>query len=77
MTSARFEGELDRLAALLRARGPLTAAQVARALKCCKPAAYARIRALSARESVYQVSKPRKGKRGPVPVAYGLSVGGV
>lgn len=73
MTGARFEGEIDRLAALLRKRGPLTAAQIATALECCKPAAYARIKALMDRMSVYQVAKPRRGKRGPNPIAYGLA----
>lgn len=72
MTSARFEGELDRLAALLRKRGPLTAAQIAAHLDCCKPAAYARVEALGKRERLYQVKKPKPGKRGPAPVAYGI-----
>ncbi len=62
---------LDRLRALLK-RKPLTARQVAEALECCRPTAYARIEALIARgDQVFTIQATSTGT-GPRPVAYGV-----
>lgn len=70
--NARQIAALDALARLLR-RGPLTARQIAQQTRCCKPAAYARIRALENRgERVYTVRLTERNSPGPEPLAYGI-----
>lgn len=65
---------LDALATVLRSEY-LTAREIARRFKCCKPTAYARIAALKARgESVFEYVDPR-GNTGPSPTRYGVAPG--
>lgn len=67
MTHAK---RLDQLASLLRRR-PLTAREIADRMKCCKPAAYARVRALIERgDRVLEIRRTDRARRGPSPVAY-------
>ena len=57
---------------LLRKK-PLTVREIAAKLKCCKPVAYAKVRALiESGADVYQVRARDPHRTGPVPVAYGL-----
>lgn len=71
MSTARQTAALDSLAKLLR-KGPLTARQIAAITKCCKPAAYERVRALELRgERVYTVRIVNRAS-GPEPLAYGI-----
>lgn len=63
---------LDQLAELLRSR-PHTAKEIAKALKCCKPTAYKRIKALVRRgDRIYTVIEMRDGISGPPPALYGI-----
>lgn len=61
-----------RLEKLLRLK-PMTAAEIARALKCSKPTAYAQIERLMG-EGVDVITTQPTGKRktGPVPVLYSV-----
>jgi hypothetical protein len=69
--SARFQGELDHLAKLLR-KEPLTARQITERTGCCKPAAYQRVQALIDRgENVFIVTERQK-RPGPVSRAFGI-----
>ncbi len=62
---------LDRLVALLRTK-PLTGLEIAKAMKCCKPAAYQRVQALIDRgDNVYTVTE-RSKRPGPVARAFGI-----
>lgn len=64
--------EIKATADLLRAKGPLTAAQIAEALGCSKPTAYQRLRALEAAgHKLYTHREPRQ-VRGPAPASYKL-----
>lgn len=72
MSTARQTAALDALAKLLR-KGPLTARQIANVTRCCKPAAYSRVRALELRgERVYTVRVANPTRSGPEPLAYGI-----
>lgn len=62
---------LDRLAELLR-KEPLTALQISKATKCCKPTAYARLEALKQRGDPIVEIRQRSGRTGPSAVAYSL-----
>lgn len=62
---------LDHLAALLR-RYPMTAKQIATRYDCCKPIAYARIRALKQRGEKLLKTKVRESATGPKSVAYSI-----
>lgn len=63
---------LDTLAALLR-RKPLTVREIAAAMRCCKPTAYERVRALiKSGAAVYQLRSKDPRRTGPVATAYGL-----
>lgn len=69
--SAAHTRALDRLAELLR-KEPLTALQIARVTKCCKPTAYSRIEALKERGDPVVEIRQRSGRTGPSAVAYSL-----
>jgi predicted transcriptional regulator len=60
---------LDKLAKLLR-RKPHTAKQIAAAMGCGKPIAYARIRDLMERGELVETEKIRASKSGPRAQAY-------
>lgn len=61
---------LDRLADLLRKK-PLTAKEIARVTRCCKPTAYARVQALRQRgEPIVETRRRSAGKPGPYAVTY-------
>lgn len=62
---------LDRLAALLRKK-PLTGLEIAKAMKCCKPAAYQRVQALIDRgDNVFTVTE-RANRPGPSARSFGV-----
>lgn len=69
----KHEQALTRLAKLLK-RGPMTARAIAQATDCCKPVAYARIRALQERGfSLYSVrASDGSARRGPKALAWGI-----
>ena len=74
MTKTRNTKRLEPLAKLLWETGPLTAQEIARALRCSRKTAYAWVRALIARgDPITTVSSPntRGSKTGPKPVMYG------
>jgi hypothetical protein len=61
---------LDQLAGLLR-RKPLTAKDIARITRCCKPTAYARVEALKERgEPIVETRRRAAGKPGPYAITY-------
>lgn len=62
---------LDRLAELLR-KEALTALQVSKLMRCCKPTAYARLEALKKRGDPVVEIRQRSGRTGPSAVAYSL-----
>lgn len=66
-----YDKTLDKLAALLRKK-PLTGLEIAKAMGCCKPAAYQRVRGLIDRGvNVYTVTERTK-RTGPVARAFGV-----
>jgi predicted transcriptional regulator len=69
MISDTYVETLDRLSRLLR-RKPMTAEQIAKAMGCCKPIAYARIRALG--DVVSREQRAPGSKRGPRPWIYSI-----
>lgn len=71
---ALFEKDLDTLHALLKkARDPMTALQIKKALGCSKQAAYFRLEALKTQRGVrLKTTKVREGEHGPYSKAYSL-----
>lgn len=68
---SRHERALERLAALLRER-PMTGVEIARVMRCCKPAAYQRVQALVERgEPVFTITE-RRNRPGPRARAFGI-----
>lgn len=69
-----YDQTLDQLATLLRQK-PMTARQIADELKCCRPAAYQRLRALKKRgDPLRKVRTPKQqGRPGPRAVRYEIS----
>ena len=71
MSPAEYSRTLDVLLALLRER-PMTARQISQRLKCSRPIAYARLRALIARgDEVYSYRTGSTGP-GPRPITWGV-----
>lgn len=68
---AEYEKTLIKLATLLK-RGPLTAREIAKALDCCKPIAYKRLRALKKRGVVLFETPAPRSSTGPKAKAYGI-----
>ena len=51
---------------------PRTALEIAKMLGCCKPTAYARVRALSGLGFKVYTVKVKQQRPGPVSLAYGI-----
>jgi hypothetical protein len=71
MTREEYEAMLIRLAAMLKTN-PMTARQIAKRMKCGKPAAYRRIRALQLNEFRVYETHVRERATGPLATAYGV-----
>lgn len=71
----QFENDLDALHTLLKkAKAPLTAQQIKKALGCSKQAVYFRLRALKEdRHVALCTTKVREGAHGPNSKAYSLA----
>lgn len=70
-TRDEYEKTLNKLAAMLRKK-PMTAKAISESLKCCRPVAYERLRALQERgEQVFQIPI-RESATGPSSTAYGI-----
>jgi DNA-binding Lrp family transcriptional regulator len=67
----RHERDLERLAELLAER-PRTALEIARTMKCSKPAAYARVAALRKRGHRVRAKSCRAGSRGPLSTQFSI-----
>lgn len=71
-TQAQYEKTLDRLVDLLRDK-PMTAREIAKAMKCCRPVVYERLDALEKRgTAVFKLTRFRIPGTGPKPIAYGV-----
>jgi hypothetical protein len=72
-THPHYEKDLAKLRALIRRR-PMTARKIAKALRCCLPTAYQRLRALERRgEAVFsQPADGREKRTGPRALEYGI-----
>ncbi len=63
----KYEETLNKLSALIR-RKPMTAKEIAKAMKCCKPAVYQRLAALDQRLLCTRNGKSKQ--TGPAPLVY-------
>lgn len=67
-----YQAKLNALAERLK-RAPMTAKQIASAMRCCIPSAYQRLRALQERgERVVSQELKQPSKRGPRPKVYSI-----
>lgn len=75
MLTTRYRDELAHTLTIIKTEGPRTARQLADRLDLCKPAAYARIRALIERGQVVECGAVRDGKTGPRAASYAAQGG--
>jgi biotin operon repressor len=66
----RYESDLNALTRALKARGPVSARQLAEHLKCSKPTIYARLTALRERGVPLKTKRIRDGVSGPMALGY-------
>lgn len=71
MTRKEYTAEIARLAVMLRQR-PMTARAIAKALRCSKPVAHERLKALQKAHTVV-TRKVRESPTGPLAIAYRLT----
>ncbi len=70
-THEEYEKTLENLTKLLK-RKAMSARAIADAQKCCKPAAYQRVRALQSRGVKVEESMGREAVSGPLSVLYSI-----
>lgn len=71
MTKDDYDKALDKLTELLKAK-PLSARAIAKALRCCRPTAYARLAALRERGAAVYEMTARESVTGPDSTLYGV-----